>query len=236
MLNHSRDALQAVKSLAFQRIPVAVSSNYKGLFFEEKVAPLKVGPDYIVFKAPKPQICLSLRYQVWLHSQVLPESVRATLQTIHTANGEITLTNFSYTGDYWRDRQEQRIEPAKPVHAKVNLAKQSFPANLTNLSLHGAGLLVYLGDSTDRSLVPRSPIEVCFTLSEHIDFHILGTIASCRQMGYSVIQVGVRLQPTLNQVAWLENYIANRKIEILHELDEKVAHSSSSLQSRKLIH
>jgi len=67
MLIHSRDALQAVKSLAFQRIPVAVSSNYKGLFFEEKVAPLKVGPDYIVFKAPKPQICLSLRYQVWLH-------------------------------------------------------------------------------------------------------------------------------------------------------------------------
>jgi len=229
MLTHSRDAMQAVKSLAFQRIPVAVTSTYKGLFFEEKVAPLKVGLDYIVFKAPKPQICLALRYQVWLHSQVLPESVRATLQTVHTANGEITLTNFVYTGDYWRDRQEQRIEPANPVRATVNLAKQSFPANLTNLSLHGAGLLVYLGENTDRGLVPRSPIEVCFTLSEHIDFHIQGTIASCRQMGYSVIQVGVRLQPTLNQVAWLENYIAKRKIEILQEMDQKVTHRSYTL-------
>lgn len=229
MLTHSRDAMQAVKSLALQCIPVAVTSTYKGLFFEEKVAPLKVGPDYIVFKAPKPQICLALRYQVWLHSQVLPESVRATLQTIQSTSGEITLTNFTYTGDYWRDRQEQRIEPANPVQARVNLAKQSFPANLTNLSLHGAGLLVYLGENTDRNLIPRSPIEVCFTLSEHIDFHIQGTIASCRQMGYSVIQMGVHLQPTLNQIAWLENYIAKRKIEILKEMDEKAAHRAYSL-------
>lgn len=236
MLIHSRDALQAVKSLAFQRIPLAVTSTYKGMFFEEKVAPLKVGPDHIVFKAPKPQICLSLRDQVWLHSQVLPESVRAMLQTEYDGGGEITLTNFSYTGAYWRDRLEQRIEPGNPVRAMLTVANQSYPANLTNLSLHGAGLLVYLGDSTDPNLVARSPIEVCFTLSGHIDFHILGTIASCRQMGYSVIQVGVRLQPTLNQAAWLENYIANRKIDILRELDEKVAHSSSALQNRKLIH
>jgi hypothetical protein len=155
--------------------------------------------------------------------------VRATLQTVHSASGEITLTNFTYTGDYWHDRQEQRIEPAPPVRATVNLAKQSFPANLTNLSLHGAGLLVYLGENTDRNLIPRSPIEVCFTLSEHIDFHIQGTIASCRQMGYSVIQMGVRLQPTLNQVAWLENYITKRKIEILKEMDEKAAHRAYSL-------
>jgi hypothetical protein len=228
MLTHSRDAMQAVKSLAFQRIPVAVTSTYKGLFFEEKVAPLKVGPDYIVFKAPKPQICLSLRYQVWLHSHVLSESVRATLQTVHSASGEITLTNFAYTGDFWRVRQEQRIEPANPVHAMVNVAKKAFPANLTNLSLHGAGLLVHLGDNTDRDLVPRSPIEVCFTLTEQNNFHILGTIASCRQMGYSVIQVGVHLQPTLNQVAWLENYITKRKMEILQEMDEKVAHRAYS--------
>lgn len=228
MLNHPRDAMQDVKSLAFQRIPVAVTSTYKGMFFEDKVAPLEVGPDYIVFKAPKPQICLNLRYQVWLHSHVLPESVRATLQTVHTASREITLTNFAYTGDYWRDRQEQRIEPANPVHAKVNVAKQSFPANLTNLSLHGAGLLVYLGDNTGRNLVPKSPIEVCFTLTEQNKFHILGTVASCRQMGYSVIQVGVHLQPTLNQAAGLDNYITKRKIEILQEIDEKVANRALS--------
>jgi len=108
------------------------------------------------------------------------------------------------------------------------VAKQSFPANLTNLSLHGAGLLVYLGDNTGRNLVPRSPIEVCFTLTEQNKFHILGTVASCRQMGYSVIQVGVHLQPTLNQAAGLDNYITKRKIEILQEIDEKVANRALS--------
>ncbi len=229
MLSHSRDALQAVKSLAFQSIPVAISGTYKGLFFEEKIAALKVGPDVIVFKAPRPQVCLSLGEQVWLHSQVLPQSVRATRLSGTSGSGEITLTNFSYTGAYWRDRLEQRIEPCAPVRATVTIQKKSYPANLTNLSLHGAGLLVYLGDDTGCSLSPRSALEVCFTLTEHNDFHLLGSVAGCRQMGYSVVQLGVRLQPTLNQVTWLENYITRRKIEILRELDEKVAQSIRSL-------
>ncbi|MRR28929.1 PilZ domain-containing protein [bacterium] len=235
MLTHSRDALQAVKSLAFQRIPVAITGTYKGLFFEEKVAALKVGPDAIIFKAPRPQLCLLLGEQVWLHSQLLPQSVRATLLPGASGSGEITLTNFSYTGAYWRDRLEQRIEPNAPVRAMVTFQKKSYPANLTNLSLHGAGLLVYLGDDTECSLSPRAAVEVCFTLSEENDFHLLGSVVGCRQMGYSVVQLGVRMQPTRNQVAWLENYIARRKIEILRELDEKVAYLNRSLPDTQWI-
>jgi preprotein translocase subunit Sec61beta len=235
MLTQSRDALQAVKSLAFQRIPVAVTGTYKGLFFEEKVAALKVEPDAIVFKAPRPQVCLTLGEQVWLHSQVLRESVRATRLPGTSGCGDITLTNFAYTGAYWRDRLEQRIEPHIPVRATFTVQKKSFPANLTNLSLHGAGLLVYLGEDTGGILNPKAAVEVCFTLSERNDFHLLGTVAGCRQVGYSVVQVGLRLQPTNTQVIWLENYIASRKIEILHELDEKVAQSNHSLPDPKWI-
>lgn len=229
MLSHSRNALQDVKSLAFQRIPVAVTGTYKGLFFEEKVAALKVGPDAIVFKAPQARVCLTMGDQVWLHSQVLPQSVRATRLSNTSNSGELTLTNFAYTGSYWRDRQEQRIEPHIPIRATLTVQEKSYTANLTNLSLHGAGLLVYIGDDAGCGLNPKAAVEVGFVLSEHNDFHILGTVAGCRQVGYSVVQVGLRLQPTSTQVTWLENYIASRKIEILHELDEKVAHSNRSL-------
>jgi len=229
MLTHSNDALQAVKSLAFQRIPVAVTSTYKGLFFEEKVAPLKVGPDYVIFRAPKSQICRTLHDKVMLHSQVLPESVRTDLHSIDSTSREITLTNFSYTGAYWRDRHEQRIEPPAPLQAALIIEKNTYRANLNNLSLHGAGLLVYFGDDERRDLALKMRVEVCFQLSAQSDFHILGTIACIRQMDYTLAQVGVRLEPTSNQASWLENYIAKRKIEILNELDHPAAHPDQIL-------
>ncbi len=57
MLTPYTDASQAVKSLAFQSIPVALTSVYKGVLLEEKVAPLKINPDSITYRAPKTQIC-----------------------------------------------------------------------------------------------------------------------------------------------------------------------------------
>lgn len=219
MLTQPENALQAVKSLAFQRIPVAITATYKGLFFEERVAPLKVGPDYIVFRAPKSEICRTLRDKVILHSQVLPQSVRTSLQSLNPETCELTLSNFVYTGAYWRDRHEQRVEPEAPIKAEVTINKNHYRANLNNLSLHGAGLLVYFGDEPRGVLSLKMPLEISFQLGLQNDFHIPGTIASLRQMEYSLVQLGVQLRPSLSQITWLENYVARRKIEILEELN-----------------
>ena len=226
MFTHPTYALQAVKSLAFQRIPIAVTSTYKGLFFEEKVAPLKVGPDYVVFRAPKSPMHRTLRDKVILHSHVLPQSVRTDLQSIDAIRSEITLTNFSFTGVYWRDRREQRIEPPTPLQAVLTIGRQAYRANLNNLSQHGAGLLVYFGDDECRDLMLRKPVEVGFHLGSQPEIHVAGSIASISQMDYTLAQLGIRLEPTSNQEIWLENYIAKRKIEILNELDHPSIHPS----------
>ncbi|MHB0987419.1 MAG: PilZ domain-containing protein [Bellilinea sp.] len=224
MFTHPTYALQAVKSLAFQRIPIAVTGTYKGLFFEEKVAPLKVGPDYVVFRAPKSPMHRTLRDKVILHSHVLPQSVRTDLQSIDAIRSEITLTNFSFTGVYWRDRREQRIEPPAPLQASITFGKKPYRANLNNLSLHGAGLMVYFGDDECRDLAVKKPVEVSFHLGSQSVIHISGSVASIRQMDYTLAQLGIRLEPTSNQESWLENYIAKRKIEILNELDHPSIH------------
>jgi hypothetical protein len=221
MLAHSENALQAVKSLAFQRIPIAVTACHKGLFLEEKVAPLKVGPDFIIFQAPKKPICQVLQNRVILHSQVLPETVRTDLLALDTENSALSLTNFAYTGTYWHDRREQRVEPSVPVKAEITIQDKIFQANLNNLSLHGAGLLVYFGDEDHDSFRPGLPVEVSFQLGTQGDFHISGVIASIRQMDCSLGQMGLQLHPSLSQTSWLENYISERKMEILAELEER---------------
>lgn len=225
MLTQFTNAMQAVKSLAFQSIPIAVTSSYKGVFLEEKVAPLKINPDSVTFRTPRDQICATIRPPVLIHSKVLPESVRADVQFVNPKTGEICLSNFIFTGSYWQDRGEQRIEPNDPVYATLTVQQQRYRANLVNLSLHGACLMVFLGDSTAKELAPKANVEVNFKLSENNEFNITGLVASVKFLGYSLAQVGLRLTPTSRQETWLENYVTKRKIEILEELDHKVVAS-----------
>lgn len=225
MLIQHTDAMQAVKSLAFQSIPIAVTSSYKGLFLEEKVAPLKINPNSVTFRTPKDQICATIHTPLLIHSKVLPESVRAGIQYIDPKAGEICLCSFAFTGYYWQDRLEQRVEPDGPVYATISVEKKHFRANLVNLSLHGACLMIYLGDSTASELTPKARVEVNFKLSANNEFNLLATIASIKFLGYSLAQAGLRLHPTSHQETWLENYVSKRKIEILEELDHKVVPS-----------
>ncbi|MHB0924175.1 MAG: PilZ domain-containing protein [Bellilinea sp.] len=229
MLIEYTDAMQAVKSLAFQSIPLAVTSTYKGIFLEEKVAPLKVNPDSVTFRAPRKQICATMRTPVILHSKVLPESVSAQVLYINPKAGEVCLSNFSFTGFYWRDRYEQRIEPDAPVYARLSVQQKHYRANLVNLSIHGAGLMIHLGDSMARELTPKTRVDVSFKLSPQNEFNISGVIASIKFLGYCLAQTGLRLEPTTSQQIWLGNYISRRKIEILNELDHQVVGSYASL-------
>ena len=229
MTNQSYDALPAIKSLAFQNIPVAVTGSYKGVLFEEKVAPLRITPASVIFRAPKSQICATLQTPVVLHSQVLSESVRAHIQ--YLKDGELCLSNFTYTGLRWRNRIEQRVEPDAPVTATLTVEGKRYRANLLNLSLHGAGLMVFLGDSTASELAPRARVEVNFRLSEQSEFNVLGNVASVHFLGYSLAQAGLSLQPTPIQESWLEKYITRRKIEILEELEHRVTEEYRAQQA-----
>lgn len=226
------DATQAVKSLAFQSIPIAVTSTYKGMLLEEKVAPLKINPDSVSFRSPKAQICATMRTPVILHSKLLPESVRAQIQYINPRSGEICLSNFSFTGCYWQDRGEQRVEPVEPVYATLTVYNQRYRSNLANLSLHGAGLMIFLGDTTGSNLSLKSKVDLNFKLSEHNEFTVAGEIASIKFLGYSLAQAGLILYPTPNQELWLEKYITTRKMEILDELDHQVVQAYTTAHSQ----
>lgn len=223
MINpYPNDALQAVKSLAFQRLPLNLVSNYKGLHFVEKIEPLKVGVDTVVFRAPRLQICTTLRDPVYLHSRVLPETVRARPQIVNCTAMELRLTDFTFNGNLWFDRLEQRVQPERPIPTLLTIQRNVYSATLKDISMHGAGVMLYLGDHPDLEILVNTPLDLRFELTPQTRLSLHGRVVCRRRIGAAMLYLGVRIYPSSEQSLWLENYISRRKMEILGELEQQV--------------
>lgn len=216
------DALQAVKSLAFQRVPLNLVSTYKGVHFIERIEPLKVGVDSITFRAPRLQVCLTLRDPVYLYSRVLPETVRARPQLINSSPHELRLSDFSFNGNLWFDRMEQRVQPDRSIEVTLRLHNRLYTATLRDFSLRGMGLMLFIGDQPDFDVVVNTPVDLHFDLTPSTPIAFHGQVVCRRRVGATMMYLGLRIFPSEQQTRWLENYIVRRKLEILNELDDLI--------------
>jgi hypothetical protein len=221
MLNQPVNALISIKTLAFQQIPLTLTTGYRGLLFDERIKPLKISADQIVFSAPRQHILITLGDPLYLHSHALPESVRASLLCLNTAAGEMTLTNFRFSGIPWRDRCEQRVQPVKPLNAMLTIDRRIYQASLVDLSLHGAG--VTINGENEQAPMPalKSSIDINFQLDSQTRLSMRSTVAYVRKGGACLVNLGLRLFPTPNQEILLESFITRRKIEIMNELQQQ---------------
>ncbi len=222
MFNQPVNALISIKTLAFQQTPITLTTNFKGLLLDDRLKPLRVGPEQITFSSPRQQILLTLREPLYLHSHALPESVRANLCSINNVAREITLANFRFSGTPWRDRLEQRVQPEQPLVAMVTIERRIYQASLIDLSLHGAGVMIngVNGEVPDPAL--KSPVDINFKLDSQTRLSMRSMVAYVRRGGSYLLNLGLRLIPTPNQEALLESYITKRKIEIMTELQQQV--------------
>ncbi len=218
----SNDALMSIKSLAIQNIPINLSCTYKGLHLEQSIRPLSVGSDYVAFQTPKLQMCYTMHDWVYLHSRILPETVRAEAEMISSTTRQMKLKNFIFMGSPWRDRQEQRVQPAYPIPVDVSKRKQGFGAVISNLSIHGIAMMIY----PERADLPEinygDDLDLDFQLNVSTGVSLRSKVIAIRRAGELITHLGVRLFPTYQQEHWLENFITTRKIEILNELEQNV--------------
>ncbi len=221
MFNQPVNALMSIKMLAFQQTPLTLTTSYKGVLFDEKIKPLKVGADQITFSAPRQHILITMRDPLYLHSNALPESVRASLLSINTNACEMALTNFRFSGCPWRDRHEQRIQPAVPLAAMLTIDKRIYQAKLTDLSLHGGGVMINGGTEPLPSPAIKSSIDINFQLDSQIRLSMPAAVVYVRKGGAFLLNLGLRLFPTSSQETLLETYITKRKIEIMSELHQQ---------------
>jgi hypothetical protein len=222
MFSQSASALHSLKSLAFQRIPITLASTYKGLLFDEKIEPLKVGPEQVIFSAPRQHVCMTLRDPIYLHSRALPESIRASLQALDTSACEIVLVNFRFSGNPWRDRFEQRVQPLLSIPAMITIDQRIVQASLTDLSLHGAGVSINFVNGQKIDPVVKSSIDINFQLDSQTRLSMRSTVAFTKKVGSSVLNLGLRLFPTPNQEICIGEFIARRKVEIMGELQQEL--------------
>ena len=222
MLAPTFDALQAVKTLAFQQTPVNIVGTYKGMIFSERIQPLKVGQDYVIFRAPCLQVCLTLRDPVYLYSRMLPETVRARPHLLNCNTHELRLSDFSYTGSLWFERGEQRIQPESPALAELILNGQRYSATLKDLSVHGAGLFIDQTPGNELDVCINTPVELYLNLGPSLQMTIPASISQRRKVGKVLLMVGLRLRPSPTQETWLNSYISDRKIDIYNELEQQI--------------
>lgn len=221
MFTQPANAMHSIKTIAFQRIPISLACTYKGLLFDEKVTPLRVGADQVVFSAPRQQVCMTLRDTVHLHSRALPESIIANVQSMNLAVNEMILANFRFTGNIWRDRYEQRVQPILPIPAMITINNRILEASLTDLSVHGAGLIVSLAGTQSAEPALKTQVDINFQLDSFTRLAMRGSVAFARRIGASLLNLGLRLFPVPNQESSLNAFITNRKIEIMGDLSQE---------------
>ena len=225
MFTQKDDALHAVKTLAFQRTSFGLASSYKGMLFNEKVQPMQVGMDYVIFKSPSPKICLILGETVYLYSHVLPETVRATPQLVSRSSCELRLTDFAYTGTLWFDRLEQRVQPEGQVYVDMLFNHHFYRAVLKDISANGIGLLVQMSPDQQADIITNTPIDFNFELDAHDHYTLHGTVVHRRSISPWLVDVGLRVFTTPTQKARIENFLGRRKMNILAEIERSLKNS-----------
>jgi hypothetical protein len=199
--------------------PMVITSNYKGVILTQPVQVLNIMPDRVIFQAPAPPLCFTLKEKVYLYSRTCREIVSARLLNINTVVGKLELADLTFTGWPWNERQSDRVQPRDPIIVGMGQKKAQFQVTLDNLSVEGMSLLACI--SKEKALLIDHDVAVRLTFQlpdEDARLYLKGKAIQARQIGRMVI-IGIQLMANRAQEKRIHRYVVARKAEILAELE-----------------
>ena len=208
-------------SLAGQNSSLLITKAYRGITLTRKIKTILVNQQGVVFQAFDRDICAALKGRVHLHSQLLIRPVKARVRDQPVSKGLFSLFDFSHIKGDWNDRHYERVHPKEPTYVTLNYQNMAIRASMLDISINGMGVLV--GRSVDHELEfqPNTCIRSDFQTSPTFGWTKLGGAIHYQQkVADSIVRLGIRLYPKVEQAQQLEKYIDNRKAEILDELDQ----------------
>ena len=215
-------------SLASQNASLLLTKAYRGITLTKKIKTILVNQQRVVFQAFDRDICAALKGRVHLHSQLLFRPIKARVKDQSVSKGLFSLFNFSYVNCEWKDRVHERVQPKDPTYVTLNYHDMSIRASLVDISINGMGVLVGNSDNHEVEFQPNTSVCSDFHTSPTFEWKKLGgAIHYQKQVADSIVRLGIRLYPKVEQVRQLERYIDTRKAEILDELDQ--AYLSASI-------
>ena len=175
----------------------------------------------MVFQALDRDICAALMGWVHLHSPLFSNPVKAQVKDLSLSRGMFSLSDFSYLEGEWKDRMHERVQPKDPTYVSLRFQRMNIRASMLDLSINGMGLLVGNTEDCDMEFEPNSCVQTDFeTTPAHRWTKLGGAIHYQLKVARSIVRLGIRLYPKVEQARQLENYIAKRKTEIMEELDQ----------------
>ena len=207
-------------SLASQEASLLMTKVYQGITLSKRIKTILVNQQRVVFQAFDRGICAALKGRVHLHSEHLIRPIKARVKDQSVSKGLFSLFNFAYLNGEWIDRCHERVQPKDPTYVTLNYHDLAIRASLVDISINGMGVLVGNSESLDVEFQPNTSICSDFQTSSHFEWRKLGgAIHYQRQVSDSIVRLGIRLYPKVEQVQQLESYIDTRKAEIMDELD-----------------
>jgi hypothetical protein len=214
------DVLDVIKQLGQQNAALELTKSYKEILLKQDVNILEVNPDNATFRATNIEMCAALEDDVYLHNQLFPRPVMARLKGLSLNEGMLTLSDFAYRDTEWKERLHERVQPKNPSYVTLRWKKKVLRAPIENISVSGMGVLVYKLVEKGMDFQPGSTIHLDFQLPPNYEYtSIKGTIIYQHPVGSCSIKLGVQLFPKASEAQSLEKYIAQRKREILGELE-----------------
>ena len=218
----TQDEILAIfDSLSRQKSSLEVTKDYRGIIISQEITPDFINLNRVVFQALDRDICAALMGWVHLHSPLFSNPVKAQVKDLSLSRGMFSLSDFSYLEGEWKDRMHERVQPKDPTYVSLRFQRMDIRASMLDLSINGMGLLVGNTEDCDMEFEPNSCVQTDFeTTPAHRWTKLGGAIHYQLKVARSIVRLGIRLYPKVEQARQLDNYIAKRKTEIMEELDQ----------------
>ena len=218
----TQDEILAIfDSLTRQKSSLMVTKAYRGIIISQEIKPDFVNLNRVVFQALDRDICAALEGWVHLHNPLFSSPIKAQVKDLSLSKGMFSLSDFSYLKSEWKERQYERVQPKDPTYVSLRYQRIDIRASMLDLSINGMGLLVGSSDDCELEFEPNSCVRTDFETSPaHKWIKLGGAIHYQFKVAKSIVRLGIRLYPKVEQARQLEKYIAKRKNEIMEELDQ----------------
>jgi hypothetical protein len=200
--------------------PLVMTASYQGMVINQEIRTVAVNKHRVVFQALDLGVCAALEGCVHLHCYFLSKPVKARIRDLYARRGMFTLSDFSYIEGTWQERLHERVQPKDPTYVSLRYRRMDFRASMLDISLNGMGVLICTTENPELEFHANSSVCIDFQTSPDFNWIKLGgAIHYQKKLSSAIARLGIRLYPKLEQARQLERYIANRKAEIMEELE-----------------
>jgi hypothetical protein len=213
-----------------QNTSLLMTKSFRGIIINQEVKPDSVDRNHVVFQAYNRDICPALEGCVHLHSPLLSKPVKALVKDLSISRGMFLLSDFSYLESEWKEREHERVQPEAPTYVTLYCQSMEYRASMLDLSVNGMGLLVGNSEKCEMEFEANSCVRTDFEPSPGFRWLKLGGAIHYQvKVAKSIVRLGIRLYPKIEQARQLEKYVAKRKAEIMQELEQAYLNASLPL-------